>query len=73
MRLQNRCFPVKFAKFLRTSILKNICERLLLHRGYRCDVDDVRGQEQTHPLNNKTEVAKGKNRLGPINLTGNLF
>ena len=25
------CFPVKFAKFLRTPTLKNICERLLLH------------------------------------------
>ena len=29
-RLQHRCFPVKIAKFLRTSILKNICDRLLL-------------------------------------------
>ena len=29
-RLQHRCFPVKFAKFLRTPILKNICGRLLL-------------------------------------------
>ena len=29
-RLQNRCFPVKFTKFLRTPILKNIYERLLL-------------------------------------------
>ena len=29
-RLQHRCFPVKFAKFLRTPILNNICERLLL-------------------------------------------
>ena len=29
-RLQHRCFSVKFAKFLRTCILKNICERLLL-------------------------------------------
>ena len=29
-RLQYTCFPVKFAKFLRTSTLKNICERLLL-------------------------------------------
>ena len=29
-RLQHRCFPVKLAKFLRKSILKNICERLLL-------------------------------------------
>ena len=27
---QRRCFPVKFAKFLRTPILKNICEGLLL-------------------------------------------
>ena len=30
-RLQHRCFPVKFAKFLRTSILNRICERLLLN------------------------------------------
>ena len=30
-RLQNRCFSVKFAKFLRTTILKKICERLLLN------------------------------------------
>ena len=29
-RLQQRCFPVKLAKFLRTPILKNICERPLL-------------------------------------------
>ena len=29
-RLQHRCFSVKFAKFLRAPILKNICERLLL-------------------------------------------
>ena len=28
-RLHHRCFPVKFTKFLRTPILKNICERLL--------------------------------------------
>ena len=28
-RLQHWCFPVKLAKFLRTSILKKICERLL--------------------------------------------
>ena len=30
--LQYRCLPVKFAKFLRTPILKNICEQLLLKR-----------------------------------------
>ena len=29
-RLQHGCFPVKFAKFLRAPILKNIYERLLL-------------------------------------------
>ena len=29
-RLQHRSFPLKFAKFLRTSISKNICERLFL-------------------------------------------
>ena len=28
--LQHRCFPVNIAKFLRTPILKNICQRLLL-------------------------------------------
>ena len=27
----HRCFPVKFTKFLRTTILKNICQRLLLY------------------------------------------
>ena len=30
-RLQNRCFSVDIAKFLRTSIFKKICERLLLN------------------------------------------
>ena len=30
-RLQHRCFLVKCANFLRTPILKNICERLLLY------------------------------------------
>ena len=29
-RLQHRCFAVKLAKFLRTPIWKNNCERLLL-------------------------------------------
>ena len=28
--IKHRCFPVNIAKFLRTSILKNICERFLL-------------------------------------------
>ena len=30
-RLQHRCFPVNIAKFLKTSVLKGICERLLLN------------------------------------------
>ena len=29
-RLQHRCFPLKFAKFSRTPILKIICKQLLL-------------------------------------------
>ena len=29
-RLQLSCFPLNIAKFLRTPILKNICERMLL-------------------------------------------
>ena len=30
-RLEHKCFPVKFAKFLRTPILRKICKRLLLY------------------------------------------
>ena len=30
-RLEHRCFPVNIAKLLKTSILKDICERLLLN------------------------------------------
>ena len=30
-RLRHKCFPVKFEKFLRTPILKNIRERMLLN------------------------------------------
>ena len=29
-RFQHKCFPVKFAKFLRAPVCKNICEQLLL-------------------------------------------
>ena len=32
-RRQHMCFSANIAKFLRTSILKNICERLLLNNG----------------------------------------
>ena len=34
-RFQHKCFPVKFAKLLRTPILKNICKRLLLEVFYK--------------------------------------
>ena len=30
-RLQHKCFPVNIVKFLKTPILKNIYERLLLN------------------------------------------
>ena len=33
-RLWHRCFPVNFAKFLRTPLLKNTSWRLLLERFY---------------------------------------
>ena len=33
-RLQRRCFPVNIAKYLRATILKNICERLLLEGAF---------------------------------------
>ena len=33
-RIWHRCFPVNFAKFLRTLILKNSCKRLLLVAGW---------------------------------------
>ena len=33
-RLQHRCFRVKFAKFLRTPVLKNICKRLIFILDY---------------------------------------
>ena len=34
-RLWYSCFPMNLTKFLRTIILKNICERLLLVAGWR--------------------------------------
>ena len=33
-KVQHRCFPVKFATFLRATTLKNICERMLLYFHY---------------------------------------
>ena len=36
---QHRCFPVNITKFLRTHILKKICERLLLNVVFRYNYD----------------------------------
>ena len=33
MKIQHRCFPVNIVKFLRTFILKTICEWVLLFFG----------------------------------------
>ena len=51
-RLQQRCFLVNIAKFLRTPILKNICQWLLLH--------------SNHKLSNKcwASLLNQKNNLG---------
>ena len=41
-RLQNRCFPLNIVKFLRTPILKNICELLEdLENIWKCSVKMV--------------------------------
>ena len=40
-RLQHKCFPVKFAKLLRTPTLKNICKRLLPEVFYKKAVFEI--------------------------------
>ena len=45
-RLQYRCFPVKFVKFLRKPILKNICERNCNTRGVFVSVFQYSGNKQ---------------------------
>ena len=37
-RFQHRCFPVNFAKLLRTPTLKNTYERLLLYRAWKDNI-----------------------------------
>ena len=39
-RLEHKCFPEKFAKYLRTPILKNICKRLLL----QIEINSIKGK-----------------------------
>ena len=38
-RLQHRCFPVNIAKFLRTPVLKNICQRLF--ERFRTQINNI--------------------------------
>ena len=40
-RKWHRCFPVNFAKFLRTPILKNISERLVLENNLEMSISSV--------------------------------
>ena len=42
--LQHWCFPMKFVRFLGTSILKNICERLLLFVSLRNTITNSGGE-----------------------------
>ena len=50
--LWHRCFPVNFAKFLRITILKHICERLLLHILFHDDTSEkVKFQRKIFSLN----------------------
>ena len=43
-RLQHRCFPVKFVKFLRAPILQNICQQI-------ASINER--QQETHALSGK--------------------
>ena len=49
---------MKLAKFLKTPILKNIYERVLLYRRCGYDADDVKRTRANASVNNKTQVAK---------------
>ena len=44
-----------------------------IDRGCGCDADDTKRTRQTPRLSNKTQAAKERTVLGPINVTGKLF
>ena len=71
-----RCFPVKFAKFLRIPILKNICERLFLYVLWLISVQiKMKYKKNTYTcLRNTTQTTKNssKLRINSINVQ-NLF
>ena len=58
-RLQYRRFPVKFATFFRTTILKNICQRLLLSLMFKlksafCRSETIFSHWELFPYGNQT-------------------
>ena len=62
---QHRCFPANIAKFLRTSILKNICEWLLLNEVFNSN-------EEQHYLVNKLDE-NGVRNNDVLGLFGSLW
>ena len=56
--LQYRCFPGSFAEFLRTPILKGICERLLLDLKYYTPANNTAEAVAEY---SKTATARGRN------------
>ena len=47
--LKHRCFPVNIVKLLRTAILKNICERLLMeNNGFTIVL--INAELRSHPV-----------------------
>ena len=56
-RLQHWCFPMKFATFLRTSILNNICERLLLFVSPQNTIANSRGAFALNETLTKSKVS----------------
>ena len=66
-KLQHSCFPVKFAKFLKTPILKNICERLLLNLS-RCYASPWNDFKETYKTEKRIfKMAKSTTRSSILN------
>ena len=57
--LQQRCFLMKFAKFLRTLILRNICERLFLLHFLRWLIMEVDQKGLCKSSHQKCSMKKG--------------
>ena len=57
-RLQHRFFPVNIAKFLRTPVLENICERLFERFSTWASNNKEHGNWRGHFLKNKKRIFK---------------